>query len=112
MSNNAWKTWKTRWNAEARSRQAITEAFKVYRELYGAENANQVVALAKAHPMTSNELPRYPSFAMRTKTGPLIENRGDEGMSQVVRPEPVPPEVTEDQHVLPVSGNEPYGNAA
>ena len=112
MSNNAWKTWKTRWNAEARSRQAITEAFKVYRELYGAENANQVVALAKAHPMTSNELPRYPSFAMRTKTGPLIENRGDEGMSQVVRPEPVPPEVTDDQHVLPVSGNEPYGNAA
>ena len=112
MSNNAWKTWKTRWNAEARSRQAITEAFKVYRELYGAENANQVVALAKAHPMTSNELPRYPSFAMRTKTGPLIENRGDEGISQVVRPEPEAPEVTDDQHVLPVSGNEPYGNAA
>ena len=118
MSNSAWKSWKTRWNAEARARQSITEAFKVYRQLYGAENAEQVVALAKAHPMTSNELPRYPSFAMRTKTGPLIENRGDENnphrhddeeaVSQAIHPEQEAPEVTDThQHVLPVSGNDP-----
>jgi hypothetical protein len=50
---------------------------------------------------------------MRTKTGPLIENRGDEGTSQVIRPEPVAPKVTDsDQHVSPVSGNEPSGHAA
>jgi hypothetical protein len=73
--------------------------------------------------MTSNELPHYPSFAMRTKTGPLQENRGDENdphrhhdeeaVSQIVHPEQGAPEVTDpDQHVLPVNGNEPSRDAA
>ena len=59
--------------------------------------------------MMSNELPRYPNFVMRRKTGPLLEDYREQEASQVVHPEQVALEVTDpDQHVSPVNGNAPF----
>ena len=59
--------------------------------------------------MMSNELPRYPNFVMRGKTGPLLEDYREQEASQVVHPEQVALEVTDhDQHVSPMNGNAPF----
>ena len=50
MSTNlAMEAWKKRWNHEAKSRKAISDAFKVYKEMYGEKSAEQVVQLARQY---------------------------------------------------------------
>jgi hypothetical protein len=73
MTTQAWTIWKARWKRELNSRQSIADAFDSYRDLYGEETSIEVQNMARADPKTSAELPKYPSFAMRTKTGPLLE---------------------------------------
>ena len=59
MSTNlAMEAWKKRWNQEAKSRKAISDAFMVYKQMYEEKSAEEVVLLARAHPDTSAELPR------------------------------------------------------
>ena len=38
--------------------KAISDAFKVYKEMYAEQSAEEVVQLARQHPDTSDELPR------------------------------------------------------
>jgi hypothetical protein len=73
MTSQAWTIWKARWKRELNSRESIVDAFKAYRDLYGVEASIEVQNMAWADPKTSAELPKYPNFTMRSKTGPLLE---------------------------------------
>jgi hypothetical protein len=57
MTPLVYEVWKKRWNKEAKSRKSISDAFEVYKEMYGEDSASEVVGLSRPHPSPSNELP-------------------------------------------------------
>ena len=75
MTPLAYEAWEKRWNRESKSRKVTSDAFEVYREMYGEESAREVVELSVQHPSTSHELPRINLDAWCTKHIPSREGK-------------------------------------
>ena len=83
MTPPAMEAWKRRWNREAKSRKSISDAFTVYRQIYGNEFADEVALMARAHPDTSAELPRNDPEQAENESIPVEDTPAQDGEGQV-----------------------------
>ena len=83
MTPPAMQAWTKRWNREAKARKSISDAFTVYRQIYGKKSADEVAQMARAHPDTSAELPRIDPEQAEDESIPEKDTPAQNGEGQV-----------------------------
>ena len=83
MTPPAMQAWTKRWNREAKARKSISDAFTVYRQIYGNKSADEVAQMARAHPDTSAELPRIDPEQAEDESIPEKDTPAQNGEGQV-----------------------------
>ena len=74
MDARSWLNHRRKYNLQQRDRISIATAFQAYEKIYGKKSAAEVVALAGGNPVNYAKVPKWPSYAERTKVGPLLED--------------------------------------